>query len=228
MMSFKEFFVLQERKYIANNMKKFFDMIQDLKNQIQADDDFGNKSKYYLDFDENNSLSVGFVNKLPKGWSQNANAVYDPDESLILVSLDNLLQGQYIRNKFEYIKKAFPSDLESIIAHELYHAWEDMIKSEEVGKPSLNSINYTSEEEGIDKYLNSESELKSNLVEIIYLIMRTNKLARLYLRRGEVNKATELTVELLNKYDYIKLLSDKNKKRLYSLIYTTLWEVVHK
>jgi hypothetical protein len=110
--------------------------------------------------------------------------------------------------------------IKNILRHEIAHAYEDIVSDLSQYK---NATNNTQKE-----YYNSDTEIDAYLNEFLSAESKTNHMLKYHVSRGDRNSATQVLLNKLAGYDWIRQLTKENKKWVMKTVYTYVAEMVDK
>ena len=169
---------------------------------------------------------MGFTDKLikklknKKGYEE-GQAVWDANTLTIEIYLGKILDPS-VKNVFASLQTyfPFPEELNSVLRHEISHAYEDIVK-----KIDLKGYDTTDSK----KYYNSDTEVNAYLNSWVPTELLTNEDIKSYIRKGDVRNAVGELVDILkNKPEVKNFYTVENKQWLYKTVYTIVSTIIKK
>lgn len=256
-MTFKQFYLVKERTYFVDLNTIIDQTITELQNKIAKKKSFNSGDKITVPFGEYEKLDFKFY----KGYSRAAreavkNLLGDADRSDIkgmyfpkdeennarievYVNTAKSSNGYYKERTFEdFMNKSLPKYIKDLLAHEITHAYEDLLMGY-LAFDQETDLSNEDEYEKNNKYFNSRTEMNAHLMQSINTEVRTNAKVKYFLlqahnaendvqKNQEIANATRTILAKIAQEDWVSYLTKEKKKWIIKTVYTSVAELVDK
>jgi len=231
-MTFKQFYIISERKYFSSLSSITSNVIDLLQKKIASRKTIRSGTVYTVPFGQTADIEIVFY----KGYSQKAleykrrhsediefDSLYfqETKESNgrieIYINTTKKSQRYYKGKTFEeIINKSLPVYVKSILTHEIAHAYDDVITGTLQFKPDPSTE---------DEYYNADEEINANLNQFFKYIV-DNKDFKHFVQIGNVNASARFALSILAKEPWVAPLTKENKKKIIRSVYTHVTNLV--
>lgn len=242
-MNFKDFFILQERRHFISLSRLTYIIISQLEEKIKKKKNGVRAgSTFKIKIDADHTLAIKFykgysrrtlddIKANPNLKERDIGAVYFPVEhgdtessiGTIEIYLNPNKQGHhyYKDKKFEdIINSTLPKFIKEMIAHEVSHAYEDIIRQLE---PTRGKNPDTMSEK---EYNNLDEELNANLSAFLTSELEYNKSIIYKITTGDITGAVSALIAQVKRQPFMELITAENKIWVLKTIYTFVTELV--
>lgn len=204
-MKFKEFYMLQERRYFSHLLEKSVIIVDKLERKLKKMPSIDRGTRVEVD-------GVTFI-FYKRGVKKDQLAVYDGN-GRIKIYVDNQFGDT---ENFNFLKYGIPERMRGVLVHELSHMEEDL------GGVLDNGMLPKFETE-TDDYFNSNTEVNARTLEFLdrHLTDHILQLAK----SGDVKGAFRILMIRVLREPTMTYLTVKNKKRLLKITYTAFIQLV--